>query len=331
MTEYKIKPLTKEQIIISIDRLTRFKQTETKYLRVFEDILTHNLLSPKYKKSELEKKDYSELAQLASEIINYSLECLDINSAPNFNINKKLLEYEKSLFKLNSEVEKLLENKINYSSCLKLISENSVQNLRWLKTLETDSPSEILREKYSLKYPLEMVLIVEGATEEILLPVFAQICGFDFDKQGVYLLSAGGKNQVVKLYYELVNCLKIPIFVLLDKDGIENYREIQPRLRTMDNIYVLESGEFEDLLSTSLIQRSLEYEFENISMLDETFNDIEIPRVKHLEEIFKKRGRHEFKKVEFAQIVQKNISGETDITPEIRVIVDKIEKTKNKK
>ncbi len=46
----KVKPLTKEQIIISIDRLTRFKNTEVKYFRVFSDILINNLISPKFKK-----------------------------------------------------------------------------------------------------------------------------------------------------------------------------------------------------------------------------------------------------------------------------------------
>lgn len=51
----KIKPLTEEQLIISIDRLTRFKDTETKYLRVFKDIITNNLIEPKYKKSELDE------------------------------------------------------------------------------------------------------------------------------------------------------------------------------------------------------------------------------------------------------------------------------------
>ena len=55
MEDLKIKPLTTEQLIISVDRLTRFKETEVKYLRVFFDIITSNLLVPKYKKTELEK------------------------------------------------------------------------------------------------------------------------------------------------------------------------------------------------------------------------------------------------------------------------------------
>ena len=69
----KIKPLTKEQIIISADRLTRFKEPEIKYLRVYKDIITNNLIEPKYKKTDLDEMDYEELTNYAQKIINYSL------------------------------------------------------------------------------------------------------------------------------------------------------------------------------------------------------------------------------------------------------------------
>ena len=61
----KIKQLTKEQLTISIDRLTRFKETETKYLRVFKDIITNNLIEPKIKKHELDEMDYENLKNIA--------------------------------------------------------------------------------------------------------------------------------------------------------------------------------------------------------------------------------------------------------------------------
>ena len=41
---FKIKPLSVSQMIISIDRLTRFKETEEKYLRVFKDLITSALI-----------------------------------------------------------------------------------------------------------------------------------------------------------------------------------------------------------------------------------------------------------------------------------------------
>ena len=50
----------------------------------------------------------------------------------------------------------------------------------------------------------------------------------------------------------------------------------------------------------------------------------EIPTAKVLEEIFKTKGLHEFKKAEFAKLVSKNISEELDISNEIRQVIDEI-------
>lgn len=324
MKNSKVKPLTKSQIIISIDRLTRFKNTETKYLRVFKDILTQNLIEPKFKKTDLEKMDYSELRNWAEFVINYSLEMVGLTLENDYLINQRLLNYENSVFENNKNVQELLNNKINYKACLSYIDEKSPKNLLWLKNLEISSDIRKSRFDNSLRFPVEKVVIAEGATEETLLPEFAKRCGYDFDKEGIYILSAGGKNQVVKLYYQLVESLKLPIFVLLDKDAKENLEEIQPKLRDIDKIHLLDCGEFEDLLPIKLVERTLDYELKNISMLEKEKLNEDIPRVKFLEEVFKTRGMHEFKKVEFAQMVKKNIKHEEDISPEVVEIIDEI-------
>lgn len=324
MKNSKVKPLTKSQIIISIDRLTRFKNTETKYLRVFKDILTQNLIEPKFKKTDLEKMDYSELRNWAEFVINYSLEMAGLTLENDYLINQRLLNYENSVFENNKNVQELLNNKINYKACLSYIDEKSPKNLLWLKNLEISSDIRKSRFDNSLRFPVEKVVIAEGATEETLLPEFAKRCGYDFDKEGIYVLSAGGKNQVVKLYYQLVESLKLPIFVLLDKDAKENLEEIQPKLRDIDKIHLLDCGEFEDLLPIKLVERTLDYELKNISILEKEKLNEDIPRVKFLEEVFKTRGMHEFKKVEFAQMVKKNIKHEEDISPEVVEIIDEI-------
>ncbi|MEE0495947.1 MAG: ATP-dependent endonuclease [Cyanobacteriota bacterium] len=324
MKNSKVKPLTKSQIIISIDRLTRFKNTETKYLRVFKDILTQNLIEPKFKKTDLEKMDYSELRNWAEFVINYSLEMAGLTLENDYLINQRLLNYENSVFENNKNVQELLNNKINYKACLSYIDEKSPKNLLWLKNLEISSDIRKSRFDNSLRFPVEKVVIAEGATEETLLPEFAKRCGYDFDKEGIYILSAGGKNQVVKLYYQLVESLKLPIFVLLDKDAKENLEEIRPKLRDIDKIHLLDCGEFEDLLPIKLVERTLDYELKNISMLEKEKLNEDIPRVKFLEEVFKTRGMHEFKKVEFAQMVKKNIKHEEDISPEVVEIIDEI-------
>lgn len=331
--KFKIKPLTKSQMIISLDRLTRFKPTEDKYLRVFKDILTSNLLYPKFKKQQLDLMEYDVLTEIVENIFNFSLNALNIAFSGDFTINKKLLEYEKSVFKLDKNVEKLLKNKINYKSALMLLDggvgtppyvmSNLPLNLKWLKSLLEGGDQIQNRKESGLKFPIEKVVIVEGITEEILLPKFAKICRCDFDKLGLTLISAGGKNQVVKLFYKLVDVLKLPIFILLDNDAKDNFSEIATKLRAKDNVHIISSGEFEDILPLNLIKKTLNRHLRNYSevLLDDLRKDL--PMTQILAEVFRQRGL-EFKKAEFASLVGENISSEKDVSPEIKAIIQKL-------
>lgn len=314
----KIKPLTREQLIISIDRLTRFKETETKYLRVFKDIIVNNLIEPKISRHELDEMEYAELTTLAQDIINYSLP----DEVNDFVINQKLYEYENSIFSLSASSQNLLKNKINYNAILKILPDTIPNNLRWLKVLNATEEKDT-----EFGFPVKKLVLCEGITEEILLPIFSKICGYDFNRHGIHVISAGGKNQVVKYFYNFVECVKLPIFVLLDNDAKNNYEEIEPKLRCIDRVHLLKSGEFEDMLPNSLIERTLNYATRNISV-----NDIEglgksTSKVEFLEEFFKHRGLHEFKKAEFASLVKANIKDENDVSCEIKEIIDEIKGT----
>lgn len=324
MKNFKIKPLTKEQIIISIDRLTRFKETETKYLRVYTDIITSNLIDPKIKKSDLENLDYRCVKEYAEKIINYSLATSGYQLAEDYLINQRLYDYENTVFNLNDDVKELLKNKINYKAALAIIPEDAPKNLLWLKELSVAPDLQKVRTEKSLKFPVEEVILVEGITEETLLPEFARICGYDFDKNGIYVISAGGKNQVVKYFYRLVQNCKLPIFVLMDKDAAENLHEIEPKLRDIDRVHLLKAGEFEDVLPNSLIKKTLEYATQNISLAPSEEIVQTTSRVEYLEEYFRHRGLHEFKKAEFAELVKLNLKDESDISEEIREIINEL-------
>lgn len=337
--ELKIKPLSEQQIIISLDRLTRFKYTEDKYLRVFKEIIASNLISPKYKKKELDLLDYAELTRFAEEIINFSIGDIASNQAGRVGflthhrqiINQKLLEYEKYIFNFDKNVEKLLKNKIDYEAALKIFDselENwhcgatMPNNLKWLKFLTSTENQTQKREKFALKFPIEKVILVEGITEEILLPKFAKLCGCDFDKRGINLISAGGKNQVVRIFYQLADVLKLPIFVLLDSDAKSNFEEIKPKLRKGDVVYVLKNGEFEDVLPLNLIKRTLNQMLKNFSSVSIEDLRKDMPMTKILHEILKEKGM-EFKKAEFAALVGENIT-EKDFSPEVQEIVEQL-------
>lgn len=316
----KIKPLSKEQLIISVDRLTRFKDPETKYLRVFKEIISTNLLEPKLKKKELDLLSYESLKNIAENIINSSL---PQNKKENFLINQRLLDYENSVYKINENTQTLLKNKINYKEIIKILPDDIPNNLKWLKSLLADNVNDNF-----LGYPVQQLLLCEGITEEILLPEFAKICNYDFEQNGIHIISAGGKNQVVKYFYNFADTIKIPVFILLDKDAEENLKEILPRLREFDKIHLVKSGEFEDLLPDTLIIKTLKYATKNISLGSE-YNIAQYnSKVEFLEEFFKHRGLHEFKKSEFALMVKENISDISDLSEEIIEIFKEIKGTK---
>ena len=316
----KYKKLTKQQILISIDRLTRFKPAEEKYLRVFKDIVLSNLIEPKLKKTDLENMEYSQIRDYAVEIFNNSFD----ETVDNFSINKKLSEYENRVFYNSDDVQDLLDNKLDYISALKLAEEN-IPNLEWLRNITKDNVKEI-RKKEKFLFPVEKVVIAEGITEEILLPVFADILGYNFNENGVKILAAGGKNQVVKLYYKLYHDLKLPIFVLLDKDAESNEELINTRLRKQDEVYLLHSGEFEDLLPKKLIVKTVNNEFKNFISITEADLDTGMSTVKTLEELFRDKCLHEFKKADFANRIKGQIRSINDVSEEFKKIVEEIKR-----
>ena len=318
----KYKKLTKSQIIISIDRLTRFKNPEEKYLRVFKDIIISNLIEPKYKKHTLDEMSYEQIRDIAVEIFNNSLE----DNEPDLYINQYLKDYETKIFHTSKDGEKLLENRLNYSSAIKLLSNDTPENLKWLKDISKKEKIIEKRNTNGTLFPIEKVVIVEGITEEVLLPKFSNICGYDFNKNGIKVISAGGKNQVVKLYYRLSEELKLPIFVLLDKDAEANEELINHKLRKQDKVYLLDSGEFEDILPKELIVKTINNEFKNFvkTSIKELFTE-DLPTVKILEEFFKDKCLHEFKKAEFANRVEQQTTSEKDISEEVKTIIKEIE------
>lgn len=322
----KFKALTKEQVLISLDRLTRFKPTKEKYLRVFFDIILGNIVEPKYKKTELENLDMQEIANLAVEVLNNSLNELvpNMNVEADFSINNKLIEYENSVFNNDEQTQILLNNEINYKLAINLIDETCVVNLHWLKSLAENADLKLMREEHYLKFPIEKVLLVEGLTEETLLPAFSKYLGHDFYQKGIQVIPAGGKSQVVKMYYKLSEELKLPIFLLLDKDAEENIAQIKPKLREIDKIHLVACGEFEDLLPKSLIIKTINKHLENFNSISEEDFEEELPEAKNLENIFKTKGLHEFKKAEFAKMVRGNIANDSDVSDEIREIIKEI-------
>lgn len=63
------------------------------------------------------------------------------------------------------------------------------------------------------------VILVEGGTEAFGLPVFFSEIGFNLDKNGISIVSVGGKIELDR-FYRLYNELGIPTYVIFDGDAL---------------------------------------------------------------------------------------------------------------
>lgn len=329
MDEIKFNPVSRQDLVLSLDRLTRFKYPGFKYYRVFNELLSKYLLFPKLNRAKIEKLDTKTYINYIETIWNASVKGHLSTIKANEPINKLISKEENCSYNLTDELKELVNANLDFDSVLELVKNDNLTPLN-LKRLILYKKNNIcakeLRERYNLKFPVEKVVLCEGITEEILLPSFCTAYGYDFNKYGVHLISAGGKNQVAKLYCELKDELKLPIFVLLDADAKKTAESIKSVLRKTDKIHLIEHGEFEDLFSLFLIKRTINNRYKNIFQCCVADFKSDLPMTKVLSEYFRINNLGDFQKAEFAKEIQKNIKSSADLTDEIKIIADEIRK-----
>ena len=312
----KIKPLNKKQLILYFDRLTRFKYPEIKFKRVFSDIILKNLISPKFSKNDLELMETENFIQMAEAVWNYSVNFHYPNSQNNFLINQKIIEIENKYYKLNDNSKLFINSKLNFAPLFEDLEKNYNElplNLQYLTNYfyNKNNFSEIKK-----------IVIVEGITEEILLPKFFEIEYGDFLQHGIYIISSGGKNQVARLYLTLREQVKLPIYILLDNDGIDVTPKIMPLLKKTDKLRLISNGEFEDILPIKLILKTINNTYKNtINKIKASDIPINERRVTCLKELFRIICLGEFKKAEFAHNLSIYANSKSDLTSDIREIL----------
>lgn len=298
----KYKKITEEFLLISLDRLTRFKLTKDKYERVFGDIINKFCI---FEAGESHNLETEEKIAIVEKIINSSCK----KEENDFYINNYLKEYEESAFRQDEISIKYLNNKINYNAVLDLIKniDNIPENVAQLiaKNKNRDFNWAEIRQETGGKYPIEKIILCEGITEEILLPVLSKIEGVDFNALGIHVLQTGGKNQVGKKYINVSDEIKKEVIILLDSDAEEIRNSINNKLQKKDKICLISIGEFEDILPKDLIidvlNETYKYQLkENID--EEYFNGGYVLAIK---EIYREMALGDFKKSEFAKAIKK--------------------------
>lgn len=181
----------------------------------------------------------------------------------------------------------------------------------------------------------QQTVVVEGSTEEVLLPAFGQQLGIPLSQKGIRLLTAGGKNQVLSLYDAWSRMLEGPIFILLDEDAKSVQDRLAPHLRGEDRIMVLPGGEMEDLYSETLLLKTINAAYlphpplqpatlHRVEQeLSEKLQGIPPRRVDVLKTLWRSLSlgtleKAQFDKVHFAARVAESLAGEADVPTPIQ-------------
>ena len=136
ISELKFKNIPKDFILLCLDRLTRFKNPEINYKRVFFDIITKFVIEPKFSKKELENLTSFEIVQIIERVWNSSVKTLT-EVKDDFEINNILLNELNGLFFVDDDYTKnLLNAKINISSLLKFVDDDFPFNLVRLREID---------------------------------------------------------------------------------------------------------------------------------------------------------------------------------------------------
>lgn len=330
--DMKYKDMSLDDILLSLDRLTRFKNPEIKYRRVFYDIILKHILSPSISKHKLDEKDAFFIVDIVERIWNNSVRKLFSKSNCKTFTLKDLDNLQYNI--TDDYTLELMNAKLNIADILNAdIAKQIPSNLIFLKRLfkeyqngvNIDIIGKNIRNQSATLFPIEKLVLTEGITEEILLPKFGEILGCNFNQNGIYILATGGKSKVLSIYAELKYILKIPVFVLLDNDAEPVYKDVLSVIRPQDKAYLIKSGEFEDILSKELILKAFqEMNYDIQPPAQEEICEQE-STCKSLELLWKSRGLGEFRKAHFAKAVYKCLDTPTFATQEIFDIINGIQ------
>lgn len=166
-----------------------------------------------------------------------------------------------------------------------------------------------------------VMALVEGATEALLLPRFAELLNVDLQAHAIMTVSAGGAKQVSRRYVLLRDLVSIPIVCIFDRDAEEQAEVVIDSLRDSDRVFVLQAGEIEDTFELGSFVRLLNAYLGSFPgsvqpvLLSDFSNGVSRKTV--LSKLWKSRQLGAFDKIAFAQSVARNLDAAKDVPAEV--------------
>ncbi|GEM_PF-547273 len=172
-----------------------------------------------------------------------------------------------------------------------------------------------------------LLLLVEGQTEAIVLPHFARLQGLSFSLSGVEVIASGGAKQVARRYLTIKDTVRLPVICVLDGDAVDAAELIDDSLRERDQLVSLAVIELEDSYPADQLYFLLD---EHLVTFGQrlTRAEFDIPesgrRKNALNKIFRKKGLGDFDKIAFAHQVVQSCSSTDDVPQEMTAVIDAV-------
>jgi hypothetical protein len=188
----------------------------------------------------------------------------------------------------------------------------------------------IMRPQLPASFLPSRILLVEGPTEQIVIPHLAQCLNLSLAERGIMLIPAGGANQVMRRYLNFREVVAIPVDCILDGDVAGHADSISEHLRDQDHLYTLSSGEIEEvfsheqltLIANSYLETHREGSIQPVILASDWQDNIS--KKAALERLWRKRGLGSFDKIGFAHAVARSIRQPAQVPAEMKNIIERI-------
>jgi hypothetical protein len=176
------------------------------------------------------------------------------------------------------------------------------------------------RQELTGAFQPNLILLVEGETETILLSHFARLLGHNFSSMGVMIVSCGGAKQVARRYFELRDVVTLPVVLVVDDDAGEEIEVAAESLRDSDRLHIWKAGELEDTLETHVLVHQLNMFLQSAGAGGSVSHNDFPPgerRTAILNKLWRARGLGNFDKIGFAELMSTHIRDKTDVPQDV--------------
>jgi hypothetical protein len=181
----------------------------------------------------------------------------------------------------------------------------------------------------------KMLVLVEGPTDNLLLPCFAKNAGVDLNTFSIMFISAGGAKQIARRYGLLKEMVSIPIFCVFDGDAQTESDKVRNNLRSSDCLHVLADGEIEDVLNLDSFVNHLNNYFSSLTNTSyyQTISPVDFDGVsgrgERLERFWRDRKLGHFDKLHFARFLADALGSEDEISLDGKTLIASLVRLRN--